>query len=63
MRTTPTFVASTVIPKLLPAEGWNKPLSGETLNEIDRAVNTDLLNDGVLRVKFYAPDGTVVYSI
>jgi response regulator RpfG family c-di-GMP phosphodiesterase len=56
------FVASTVIPKLLPPQAWEKPLSGDTLNKIDRAVNTDLLNDGGLRVKFYAPDGTIVYS-
>lgn len=57
-----SFVASTVIPKLLPPDAWNKPLSGDMLNKIDRAVITDLLNDGGLRVKFYAPDGTIVYS-
>jgi response regulator RpfG family c-di-GMP phosphodiesterase len=56
------FVASTVVPKLLPPQDWNRPLSGEMLNKIDRAVNTDLLNDGGLRVKFYSPDGTIVYS-
>jgi HD-GYP domain-containing protein (c-di-GMP phosphodiesterase class II) len=57
-----TFVATTVVPKLLPPEAWNKPLSGDMLNKIDRAVNTDLLNDGGLRVKFYSPDGRIVYS-
>ncbi|MBJ7354533.1 MAG: HD domain-containing protein [Thermoleophilaceae bacterium] len=56
------FVASTVIPKLLPPEDWNKPLSDQTLNRIDRAVETDLLDDGGLRVKFYTPDGTILYS-
>jgi HD-GYP domain-containing protein (c-di-GMP phosphodiesterase class II) len=57
-----TFVASTVVPKLLPLEDWKKPLSDEQLNKIDRAVNTDLLTDGGLRVKFYTPNGTVLYS-
>jgi HD-GYP domain-containing protein (c-di-GMP phosphodiesterase class II) len=57
-----TFVASTVIPKLLPPQSWNKPLSGDLLNKVDRAVNTDLLHDGGLRVKFYSPSGTVIYS-
>lgn len=56
------FVASTVIPKLLPPQAWNKPLSGDLLNKVDRAVNTDLLQNGGMRVKFYSPDGTVVYS-
>jgi HD-GYP domain-containing protein (c-di-GMP phosphodiesterase class II) len=56
------FVASTVVPKLLPPEAWNEPLSGDLLNKVDRAVSSDLLNDGGLRVKFYAPNGTVVYS-
>ncbi|MGK2879223.1 MAG: HD-GYP domain-containing protein [Solirubrobacterales bacterium] len=57
-----TFVASGVIPRLLPEDGWDKPLSGQALDEIDRSVKADLLDNGGLRVKFYAPDGTVVYA-
>lgn len=57
-----SFVASTTVPKLLPQEAWTAPLSGKDLDKLDSAVKTELLNDGGLRVKFYAPDGTVVYS-
>lgn len=57
-----SFVASTAVPKLLPAGAWNEPVRGKILDRLDRAVKADLLNDGGLRVKFYSPDGTVVYS-
>jgi len=57
-----TFVASTAVPKLLPEEAWKRPLSNNALNKFDRAAKTDLLNNGGLRVKFYSPDGTVIYS-
>lgn len=57
-----TFVASTVIPKLLPPQAWNAPLQGDLLNKVDRAVNTDLLQNGGMRVKLYSPNGTVIYS-
>ncbi|MBI2692016.1 MAG: HD domain-containing protein [Solirubrobacterales bacterium] len=57
-----SFVASTAVPKILPAGAWNEPVRGKILDRLDRAVKADLLNDGGLRVKFYSPDGTVVYS-
>lgn len=57
-----SFVASTAVPKLLPQEAWNAPLSDDELSKVDRAARTELLNDGGLRVKFYSPDGTVIYS-
>ena len=57
-----TFVASTAVPKLIPEDAWKAPLSGKALDILDRAAKTDLLNDGGLRLKFYSPDGTVVYS-
>jgi response regulator RpfG family c-di-GMP phosphodiesterase len=57
-----SFVASAVVPKLLPAGAWKKPLTPKQLGELDRAVATDFLTGGGLRVKFYSPDAKVIYS-
>ncbi|MBJ7459074.1 MAG: HD domain-containing protein [Thermoleophilaceae bacterium] len=57
-----TFVSSTVIPKLLPPESWDKPLSGALLDKVDVAVRTDLLENGGIMAEFFSPDGVVIYS-
>lgn len=56
------FVASTVIPQMVPREDWNKPLSGEELARVNATVERSLLTGGVERVKFYNPDGLVIYA-
>lgn len=56
------FVASTVIPEMIPRSDWQKPLSGEELARVDAVVNKSLLQGGVERVKLYNNAGVVIYS-
>jgi HD-GYP domain-containing protein (c-di-GMP phosphodiesterase class II) len=57
-----SFVAGTVIPKLIAEDAWNRPLSRSELAELNRSVEEDLLVKGGLEIRLYAPDGQLIYS-
>lgn len=56
------LVASSVVPNLLDSEDWTKPLAEDKVAKIDAAVNQSLLDEKALRVRFFTPDGKVLYS-
>ncbi len=56
------FIANTIVADNLRASDFGHVPSKTRLTEIDRLVRRSVLNNGTMRVKLYAPDGTVVYS-
>jgi diguanylate cyclase (GGDEF)-like protein len=56
------YVAESVLPEKLRASDFAGTVDAGRRRELDRLSNRDLLSPGILRVKLYAPDGTVVYS-
>jgi diguanylate cyclase (GGDEF)-like protein len=56
------FVARAVMPSVLRPSDFEAPASGRRLRQLDRVARRQLLTDGALRVKLYAPSGQVVYS-
>ncbi|MBI5311073.1 MAG: HD domain-containing protein [Actinobacteria bacterium] len=56
------FVASAVAPNLIEPGEWERPLSGDRLDQVDDAVRRDLIDHSTLRAKIYNADGTIIYS-
>jgi diguanylate cyclase (GGDEF)-like protein len=55
-------IADSLLPFTLRESDFAAPARGERLRALDRLAHQQLLADGGLRVKFYGPSGTVVYS-
>ncbi|HEY1285906.1 MAG TPA: EAL domain-containing protein [Solirubrobacterales bacterium] len=56
------YVADSVLPSVLRRSDFAGPARGPRLRRLDRISRRQLLTDGALRVKLYAPSGRVVYS-
>ena len=57
-----TLVADTVLQTEVEASDFRPGLGASRLDELDRLFARDVLTDDTVRVKLYAPDGTVTYS-
>jgi signal transduction histidine kinase len=58
-----TYVVDAVLAPSLQTILLNAPLTGQELERIDRLVHERILSDGrSVRIKIWAPDGTILYS-
>ena len=55
-------VASTVLRGALEASDFERPVTGGRRSELDDLFEQQVLDNGVLRVNLFGPDGTVTYS-
>ena len=57
------YVVNAVLAPSLGGVPLDRPLTGDTLAEVDHTVDQRILSDGrTVRVKIWSPDGTILYS-
>jgi diguanylate cyclase (GGDEF)-like protein len=56
------YLAESILPNQLDPIDFTVPATGRRLAALDRLARRTLLSPGIVRVKFYDPDGRVIYS-